>query len=130
MFVLRHIAILGFLALITGCAHHPPCGGPGQPTFPKCPTNYLLKVIKIDLATGLVTGKVSDRIPDVKERRERDKDLARRLETAYQFYVRDLNALVAAGRLKEGKEYVFHNGNGSPFLEVFPEGLELPLAHT
>jgi hypothetical protein len=128
MSVLRYIAILSFMALITGCdayeADDYECSPPGYPSYPNCPTNYLFKVVKVvDLGSGQVEVVYPDRLY---KRQGRRKDTTYP-GPPYKIYVRDLKMLVETGRLKEEKEYVFHNGNGSPFFEVFPETYELKL---
>jgi hypothetical protein len=123
MSALRHIAILLFMGLITGCDadHDFKCPGPGYPSFPNCPTNFLLEVVDVDPNSGQVEvvypqGLPRDRLPNPPDQARKDH---------IKIYVRDLKMLADAGRLKKGKVYVFHNGNGSPFFEVFPEGQEL-----
>jgi hypothetical protein len=128
MSVLRYIAILSFMALITGCeADDYECTPPGYPSFPNCPTNFLFKVIDVDPDSGQVEVVYSEKIPYLKkDPRPANKKWA---AESHKIYVRDLETLVKKGRLVKGKEYVFHNGNGSPFFEVFPEGhvlLNLP----
>ncbi len=124
MSALSHIAILLFMGFMTGCDadHDFPCPGPGYPSFPNCPTNFLLKVVNFDVNSGQVEvlyprDLPKDRLPNPPGKPGKNEPI--------KIYVRDLKGLAEAGRLQKGKTYVFHNGNGSPFFEVFPEGHEL-----
>jgi hypothetical protein len=128
MSALRHIAILAFMVLVTGCTDYD-CPGPGYPSFPNCPTNFLFKVVAVDSSSGQVDVVYPKDLPEdrqpginqtVTERVRNDPNYEK-----HKIYVRDLKMLVETGRLKVGSIYVFHNGNGSPFFEVFPEGYEL-----
>ena len=120
MLTIRCLAIFFVSALLSGCATRP-----GDPVY-SCPTPgdigpscwYKLHIAEkgINTTNGTVTATYTGDV--IKDGGSAEK--------RFTFPVRDLERLHSTGRLKEGKDYLFVNGYGSPFLEALPEGYDLP----